>query len=49
MADPSSFNEQISDHEDGVLSFLTSQLVDNGLSSSPVQPIGLSLSPRLAP
>ena len=49
MGDPSSLNEQISDHEDRVLSFLTSQLVDSGLFLSPVLPTGLSLSPGLAP
>ena len=49
MGDLTSFNEWISDHEDGVLSFLTTQLVDNGLSPSPVWPTRLSLSPRLAP
>ena len=49
MGDPSSLNEYISDHGDGVLSFLTSQLVDNILSPSPVQPTRLSFSPRLVP
>ena len=49
MGDPYSLNEQISDHGDEVLSFLTLQLVDSGLSSSHVRPIGLSFSPRLAP
>ena len=34
MRDPSFFNELISDHEDGVLSFLTPQLVESGLSPS---------------
>ena len=41
MGDPSSLNEWISNHGDGVLSFLTSQLVDNGLSLSPVRPTRL--------
>ena len=49
MGDPSSLNEYISDHGDGVLSFLMSQLVDSGLSPSPVRPIGLSFSLGLAP
>ena len=49
MGDLTSFNEWISDHEDGVLSFLTAQLVDNGLSLSPVRPTRLSLSSRLVP
>ena len=49
MEDLTSLNEWISDHENGELSFLTAQPVDNGLSPSPVQPTGLSLSPELAP
>ena len=49
MGDPSSLNEWILDHGDGVFSFLTSQLVDSGLSPSPVRPIGLGFSHRLAP
>ena len=49
MGNSSSLIEYISDHEDGVLSFLTSQLVDNGLSPSPVQPIRLSLRHGLVP
>ena len=49
MGDPSSLNEWISDNGDGVLSFLTSKLVDSGLPLSPVQPIGLGFSPGLAP
>ena len=49
MGDLTSLNEWISDHADGVLSFLTAQLVGSGLSLSSVWPIGLSLSPRLAP
>ena len=42
MDDSSSLNEWISNHEDGVLSFLTSQLVENGLSTSPISPLGLA-------
>ena len=42
MGDHSSLNGQISDHEGGVLSFLTIQLVDNGLSPSPIRSTGLS-------
>ena len=49
MGDPSSLDEYISDHGDGVLSFLTPQLLDNGLSPPPVRPIGLSFSLGLAP
>ena len=48
MGDPSSLNEWISNHGDRVLSFLTSQLVDNELSLSPVQPIGLCFNLGLA-
>ena len=49
MGDPSSLNEWISNHGDGVLSFLTSQLVNNGLSLSPVRPtrLGSALGLRL--
>ena len=36
MGDLTSLNEWISDHEDGVLSFLTAQLADNGLSLSSI-------------
>ena len=32
MGDLTSLNEWISDHEDGVLLFLTAQRMDNGLS-----------------
>ena len=49
MGDPSSLNEWIADHGDGVLSFLTSRLVDSGLSPSPIWPTGLSFNLRLAP
>ena len=49
MGDPFSLNEEISDHGDGVFSFLKSQLVDNGISPSPVRPTGLSFSHGLAP
>ena len=34
MGDLTSLNKWILDHEDGVLSFLTAQLVDSGLSLS---------------
>ena len=49
MEYPSFLNEYISDYGDGVISFLTSQLVDNGLSPSHVQPTRLSFNPGLAP
>ena len=49
MEDHSSLNEWISDHGDGVFSFLTSQLVDDGLSPSPFRPIGLSFNCGLTP
>ena len=49
MGDLTSLNEWISNHEDGVFSFLTAQLVDSGLSPSPVRSTGLSLSPGLVP
>ena len=49
MGDPSSLNRKISDHEGGVLFFLTAQLVDNELSLSPIRPIGLSFYLRFMP
>ena len=49
MGDRSSLNEWISNHGDGVLSFLTSQRVDSRLSPSPVRSTGLSFNPRLEP
>ena len=48
MGDPSSLNDWISDHGDGVFAFLTSQLVDNELSPSPVRSTELSFNPKLA-
>ena len=42
MGDPFSLNGYISDHEGGVFSFLTTQLVDNRLSPSPIWPTRLS-------
>ena len=49
MQNPSSLNEHISDHGDGVLSFLTSQLVDSGLFTSLAWPSGLSFCSGLVP
>ena len=49
MRDPSSHDEWRVDHGDWVLPFYTSQLVDNGLSPSPVRPTGLSFSHELVP
>ena len=49
MEDLSSLNGQLSDHEGGVLSFLTAPLVDSGLSLSPALSAGLSFCPGLTP
>ena len=49
MQNPSSLNQHTSDHGDGVLSFLMSQLVDSGLFTSLSWPNGLSLCSGLVP
>ena len=49
VGDPSSLNEWILDHGGGVFSLLTSQLVDSGLSPSPVRPTRLSFNLGLVP
>ena len=40
VRDPSSLNEWRADHEDWVLHFYTSRLVDGGLSTLPIYPTG---------
>ena len=44
MGDPSSLNEYISDHGGRMLSLLTLQLVDSGLSPSHVRSIEFNFS-----